>query len=102
MANILALFAASDSVAYTVFIIKIVLACLMLLSAAFIIFVVMKQSSNSDGMEAMTGSRSEDDNEYNMSSSQRKERRLKIWTFVCAGVLALCAITFVILSAVIA
>lgn len=99
MANLFAFFAASDNVAYTIFIVKIVLAALMLICSAFIIGVVMKQSGNSDGLEAMTGSRNDEDS-LNESSAQRKERRLKIWTFVCAGLLAVCSIVFVILSAV--
>ncbi|MCM1043014.1 MAG: preprotein translocase subunit SecG [Corallococcus sp.] len=103
MLNFLSFFAPGDEGAYTYFIVKIVLAALMLVCAGFIIFVVMKQSGNSDGMEAMTGSSKSDstDSYYNKNSAERKEAKLKTWTYICAGLLALCAIAFLILTAVI-
>ena len=48
---------AANSAAYVVLVVRIVLAVLALVAAGFITFVVMKQSGNTDGMEAMTGSR---------------------------------------------
>ena len=81
--------------------IKIALAALALIAAAFIIFVVMKQSGNSDGMEAMTGSsKSADESEtyYGKNAGSRKERLLKILTYVASGVLAVACIVMIVLQ----
>ncbi len=81
--------------------IKIALAALALIAAGFIIFIVMKQSGNSDGMEAMTGSsKSADESEtyYGKNAGSRKERLLKILTYVAAGVLAVACIVMIVLQ----
>jgi protein translocase SecG subunit len=82
---------------------KIVLVALVLICAAFIIFVVMKQSANSDGMEAMSGKSSSDDRDsyYGKNSSNSKEGKLKKWTYICAAALAVCSIAFLVLTAVV-
>ena len=102
MFNTLAFFFA-DNGAQVYLIAKIVLAALILICSAFIIFVVMKQDSNSDGMEAMSGKSSSDDRDsyYGKNSSNSKEGKLKKWTYICATVLAVCAIAFLILTAVV-
>ncbi len=102
MLNILSFFV--DNVnAYAYMGVKIALAAIILICTGFIIFVVMKQSGNTDGMEAMTGSSKSDENEsyYGKNSSERKEAKLKLWTYICAGALAVCCIVFLILTAVI-
>lgn len=84
-------------------IVLIVIAALVLISAGFIIFVVMKQSGNSDGTQALTGASSkDDDNEsfYGQNAGSRKEAKLKLWTYICAGVLAFCSILMVILQTI--
>ena len=101
MLNILAFFAASaaDIVAG----IRIAIAAIALICTGFIIFVVMKQSGNSDGTEAFTGSSSRSDESetyYGKNAGSRKEARLKIWTYITSGVLALCCIAMLILQAV--
>jgi len=102
MLGILSFMAEGSGLAATLTVIKFVLLGLMLVAAGFIIFIVMKQSGNSDGMEAFTGSSSRDqDSYYGKNSSKTKEGRLKIWTYIAAGVLAFCALVFVILTAVI-
>lgn len=81
--------------------IKIALAAIALICAAFIIFIVMKQSGNSDGIEAMTGSsKSADESEtyYGKNAGSRKERLLKILTYVAAGVLAVVCIVMIVLQ----
>lgn len=81
--------------------IRIAIVSLILLCAAFIIFIVMKQSGNSDGMEAMTGSsKSADESEtyYGKNASSRRDRRLKILTYVAAGLIAVLCIVFIILQ----
>ena len=91
--------AASDIVAG----VRIALAALALICTGFIIFVVMKQSGNSDGMEAFTGSSSKSDESetyYGKNAGSRKEARLKLFTYIASGVLALCCIVMLILQAV--
>ena len=89
--------AASDIVAG----IRIALAALALICTGFIIFVVMKQSGNSDGTEAFTGTSKSDESEtyYGKNAGSRKEARLKLWTYITSGVLALCCIVMLILQA---
>ena len=84
--------------------VRIALAALGLICIGFIIFVVMKQSGNSDGVEAMTGSSSKSDESetfYGKNAGSRKEARLKLLTYIASGVLALCFIVMLILQAVI-
>lgn len=86
-----------------VFVLRIVLAAIVLVAVGFIIFVVMKQSGNTDGVEAMTGSfKSDDESEtyYGKNAGSRKEAKLKMWTYIAAGVLAVCCIALVIIGAV--
>ena len=81
--------------------IKIALVALALVAAVFIIVIVMKQSGNSDGMEAMTGSsKSSDESEtyYGKNAGSRKERILKILTYVAAGVIAVACIVVIVLQ----
>ena len=83
--------------------IEIALAVLALLCTGFIIFIVMKQSGNSDGTEAFTGSSNKSDESetyYGKNAASRKEARMKLLTYIAAGVLALCCIVFIILQAV--
>ena len=84
--------------------IRIALAAVILICTGFIIFVVMKQSGNSDGTEAFTGTSNRDDAEsyYGRNAGSRLEARLKLWTYICAGVLAVCCIALIIMAAVIA
>ena len=82
--------------------IRIALAAIALICAGFIIFVVMKQSGNSDGVEAMTGSSNKSDESetyYGKNAGSRKEARLKLWTYIVSGVLALCCVVMLILQA---
>lgn len=80
--------------------IKIALAALALICTAFIVFVVMKQSGNSDGVEAMTGSSKSDESEtyYGKNAGSRKEARLKLLTYIAAGVLAVACIVLIVLQ----
>ena len=81
--------------------IRIALAAIALLCTGFIIFVVMKQSGNSDGVEAMTGSSNKSDESetyYGKNAGSRKEARLKLWTYIVAGLLAVCCIVMLVLQ----
>ena len=96
--NIIAFAATVPALSY----IKIAIAALALIAAGFIIFVVMQQKGNSDGTEAMTGSSKSDDNEsyYGQNAASRRERVLKTWTFICAGVIAVACIVMIILNSI--
>ena len=81
--------------------IRIALAAIALLCTGFIIFVVMKQSGNSDGVEAMTGSSNKSDESetyYGKNAGSRKEARLKLWTYIISGLLAVCCIVMLVLQ----
>lgn len=92
--------AVASGAALAVFIVKIILAVLVLACVVFIIVVVMKQKGNSDGMEAMMGNSKSDDSEsyYGKNSASRKEAKLKLWTYICAGLLAVSCIVFLLLG----
>ena len=99
MQNLLSFFIEVSDV---VFGIRIALAAIALICTGFIIFVVMKQSGNSDGMEAFTGSSNKSDESesyYGKNAGSRKEAQLKLWTYIVSGVLALCLIVFLLLQA---
>ena len=99
MLNLLSFFVEISNV---VFGIRIALAAIALICTGFIIFVVMKQSGNSDGVEAFTGSSNKSDESetyYGKNAGSRKEARLKLWTYIATGVLAVCCIVFLILLA---
>ena len=84
--------------------IRIALAAIALICTGFIIFVVLKQSGNSDGTEAFTGSSSRSDESetyYGKNAGSRKEARLKLWTYIASGLLAVCCIVMIVLQAVI-
>ena len=69
--------------------IKIALVALALISAVFIIVIVMTGSSKSAD---------ESETYYNRNAGSRKERILKILTYVAAGVLAVASIVAIILQ----
>lgn len=101
MLNALSFFV-SQAVTNAVFGIKIALAVIAIACAVFITTVVLIQKGNSDGMEAMMGNSNTDDSEtyYGKNAGSRREAKLKLWTYICAGVMAVCCIVFLILGAV--
>lgn len=94
-------FADSDAAYYSILIVKIVLACLMVVCAGFIIFVVLRQSGNSDASAVTGGKRDEQESYYGKGRTQTKDQKLKMWTYICGGCLALFALVFIILTAVV-
>lgn len=98
MLNVLSFFV-DQALTNVVFGIKIALAVLALACAVFIIVVVLLQKGNSDGTEAMLGNSKSDDSEtyYGKNAGSRREAKLKVWTYVCAGVFAVCCIVFIVL-----
>ncbi len=87
--------AASDAL-YTVYlIISIVLtAAIVILSVLSIIFVLM-QPSNSDGINAITGS---SETFFGKNKGKSIESRLKKWTVICLIVIIVLSIAFYILQ----
>ena len=94
--NILSFFVDTTMVVLGV---KIALAVIALACAIFVICVVLMQSGNSDGTEALSGASKSDESEtyYGKNASSRRDAKLKIWTYVCSGLLAVCCIVFIIL-----
>ncbi len=84
------------------FIIRIVIACIIFICAGITVVLVIKQSANSDGAQALSGGSDSRDAYGAQSSASRKERRLKLLTYVCAGVIAVCSLAFVIINAIVA
>ena len=76
---------------------KIILLVLMVLSAAFVIFAVVKQPGNSSGSDAITGAGSTD-TFYGKNKAKRFENQLKKWTIICGIILAVCSVLFFIIG----
>ncbi len=100
MLNLLTFLAESNAGAVTFAIIRYVLAVLIFLCAGFIIFIIMRQSGNTDGMEALSGSSKREDSEsyYGKNKGKSPEATLRLWTYICAGFIAVAAIVFLILG----
>jgi protein translocase SecG subunit len=100
------LLADGNAAANAYLIAQIIITALIVIASGFIIFVVMKQSGNSDGTEAFSGGSKDRDRDqdsyYGKNAAGRSEAKLKMWTYICAGILALCAIASVILTSIFA
>lgn len=83
------------------FIIRIALSGIMLVCAGIVIALVIMQSSNSDGTQAMTGASSDRD-AYGNNASGRRERSLKVATYILAGIMAVISIAFIVIEAIVA
>ena len=98
MLNLLSFFVEAANVVAGI---RIALAAIALICTGFIIFVVMKQSGNTDGTEAFTGTSSRSDESetyYGKNAGSRKEARLKLFTYIASGLLAICCIVMLILQ----
>ena len=76
---------------------KIILLVLMVLSAAFVIFAIVKQPGNSSGSDAITGAGTTD-TFYGKNKAKRFENQLKKWTVISGIILAVSAVAFFILG----
>ena len=76
---------------------KIILLVLMTLSAAFLIFAILKQPGNSSGSDAITGAGSTD-TFYGKNKAKRFENQLKKWTIISGVILAVSAVLFFIIG----
>lgn len=68
---------------------------LMAVAAIAAIVLVLLQPSNSEGISALGGS---SETFYGKNKGQSTEAKLKMWTYICLGVLAVLAIVFFILQ----
>ena len=76
-------------------IVSLVLIIAMGVSALAAIVLVMLQPGNSQGIDALGGS---SETFYGKNKGKSTESKLRIWTFVCLGVLAVLAVVFFILQ----
>ncbi len=67
----------------------------MVVVAAAAIVLVMLQSANSEGIDALGGS---SETFYGKNKGKSVESKLKMWTFICVGILAVLAVVFFILQ----
>ncbi len=78
--------------------IRIALMALMLVSAVYLIVIVMMQEDNSEGLGAIGGQTSENESFYGKNTAKRKEHVRKVLTIIAACVLAVCAVVFYIFA----
>ena len=76
---------------------KIILLVVMALSAAFLIFAIVKQPGNSSGSDAITGAGSTD-TFYGKNKAKRFENQLKKWTIICGIILAVCSVLLFVIG----
>ena len=87
---------AKDIPLYTTYrAISIALIIAMGVAAIAAIILVMLQSGNSQGIDALGGS---SETFYGKNKGRSTEAKLKLWTYICLGVLAVLAIVFFILQ----
>lgn len=79
---------------------RIALVALMILSAGYLIYVVLMQQGNSDGTAAFGGGsgQSETESFYGKNKSKRVETKQKLYTIISGSILALSSIIFFILD----
>ena len=95
MLNLLAAFNTPQWVAYIVLTSAAI--ALMFLAALAAIILVLLQQSNSEGIDGITGS---SETFFGKNKGQSIESKLKKWTWVVLGVLAVIAIIFYVASIV--
>lgn len=87
---------AKDIPLYTTYrAISIALIIAMGVAAIAAIILVMLQPGNSQGIDALGGS---SETFYGKNKGRSTEAKLKLWTYICLGVLAVLAIVFFILQ----
>lgn len=87
---------AKSAALYNVYLgVSLTLIALMAVAAIAAIVLVLMQPSNSEGISALGGS---SETFYGKNKGQSTEEKLKKWTYICLGVLAVLAIVFFILQ----
>ena len=84
---------ASTDAAYNTY--RITSIVLMGVAALAAIILVLLQPGNSQGIDALGGS---SETFYGKNKGKSTEAKLKMWTFICLGVLAVLAVVFFILQ----
>ena len=85
----------NDTVRSIYYGISFALIALMVVVSAASIVLVMLQSANSEGIDALGGS---SETFYGKNKGKSIESKLKMWTFICLGILAVLAVVFFILQ----
>lgn len=79
---------------YTLYVVLTTIAIIaMFLAALAAIVLVLLQQSNSEGIQGITGS---SETFFGKNKGQSIESKLKKWTWICLGILAVIAIVFYI------
>ncbi len=87
---------ASSQAAYNTYrIVSFVFIALMFVAAVAAIILVMLTPGNSNGIDALGGT---SETFYGKNKGKSTEAKLKLWTYICLGVLAVLAIIFFILQ----
>lgn len=76
-------------------VVSFVLIAIMAVAALAAIILVLLQPGNSDGIEALGGS---SETFYGKNKGRSIESKLKMWTYICLGVLGVLAIVFFIVQ----
>ncbi len=84
----------ADWVASSFPIIRIVLFCILVLSAISLIILVLMQSSDAQGTDILTGNMQE--SYYSKNKGSSRAGRIKIATIILASVILVCAILFIV------
>ncbi len=80
---------------YTYRAVSFVFIALMFVAAVAAIILVMLTPGNSNGIDALSGS---SETFYGKNKGKSTEAKLKMWTYICLGVLAVFAIVFFVLQ----
>ncbi len=87
---------ASDWATYDTYrIVSFVFIALMFVAAVVAIVLVMLTPGNSNGIDALGGT---SETFYGKNKGKSTEAKLKLWTYICLGVLAVLAVVFFILQ----
>ena len=87
---------ASSHAAYSTYrTVSFIFIALMFVAAAVAIVLVMLTPGNSNGIDALGGS---SETFYGKNKGKSTEAKLKMWTYICLGVLAVLAVVFFILQ----
>lgn len=76
---------------------RITFLAISLIASILVVIFVMKQSSDSDGLGAISGSK-ETSSFYGKNKAKRTEERLKKWTIICSIVIAVCCVGFFLMA----
>ena len=95
IANLMAVTPATHAMYTTYRIVSLVLIILMGVAALAAIVLVLLQPGNSQGIDALGGS---SETFYGKNKGRSTEAKLKMWTYICLGVLAVLAIVFFVIQ----